>query len=190
MTHYDRPALIVIDVQRGFDDATYWGPRNNPACENNIAELIALWRERSWPIIFVRHDSTNPESTLAFGTPGNDFKDIITGEPDLLVSKIVNSSFHGTPDLNAWLQREGIEQVVICGITTNHCCETTARVAGNLGYKTTFVIDATHTFDRRGLDGSMIPAAHLAAITAANLNEEFATVSTTQTLAVQIGRNA
>lgn len=106
----------------------------------------------------------------------------MTGEPDLLVSKSVNSSFHGTPDLHEWLQAQGIHQVVICGITTNHCCETTARLAGNLGYDTYFVIDATHTFDRPSLDGVMIPAAEVAAMTAANLNNEFATVLTTQAL--------
>lgn len=186
MRQLRRPALIVIDVQRGFDDDGYWGPRDNLDCEANIAALLGLWREHPWPIVFVRHDSSNPTSPLAAGGPGNAFKDIITGEPDLLVSKTVNSSFHGTPDLHAWLQQEGIEQVVICGITTNHCCETTARVAGNLGYATTFVIDATHTFDRAGLDGEMIPAAHLSEMTAANLHEEFATVTTTAALVTMV----
>lgn len=187
VTPFLRPALIVIDVQRGFDAVAYWGPRDNPACEGNIAMLIDLWRDRAWPLVFVRHDSTNPASPLAVGTPGNEFKDVITGEPDLLISKSVNSSFHGTPDLDAWLEREGIAHVVICGITTNHCCETTARVSGNLGYQTTFVIDATHTFDRAGLDGIPISAEHLSAITATNLHEEFATVTTTAELATTLG---
>lgn len=110
------------------------------------------------------------------------FKDIIEGSPDLLVSKRVNSSFYGTPDLDAWLRAEGIDQVVICGITTNHCCETTARMAGNLGYDTYFVIDATHTFDRLALDGTTVPAATLSAMTATNLHGEFATVVTTEDL--------
>ena len=104
------------------------------------------------------------------------------GSPELLISKRVNSSFYGTPDLDAWLRYEGIDQVVICGITTNHCCETTARMAGNLGYDTYFVIDATHTFDRVGLDGTTVPAATLSAITATNLHGEFATVVTTDEL--------
>lgn len=177
-----RPALVVIDVQRGFDDSSLWGPRDNPTCEGNIAALIAHWRTRSWPLVFVRHDSVQPGSPLAVGTPGHEFKDVVTGEPDLLVSKTVNSSFHGTPDLHAWLQREDIREVVVCGITTNHCCETTARLAGNLGYDTTFVIDATHTFDRAGLDGVAIPAAQLSAVTAANLHGEFATVVRTAEL--------
>ena len=182
MNPLQRPALIVIDVQRGFDDSEFWGRRDNPECEANIAALIDRWRTESWPLVYVQHDSDNPQSPLAPGTPGHAFKDVITGRPDLLVRKSVNSSFHGSPDLAAWLQAEGIEQLVICGITTNHRCETTARLAGNLGFETWFVIDATHTFDRPGLDGRMIPAAEIAAMTAANLHGEFATVATTQTL--------
>lgn len=177
-----RPALIIIDVQRGFDDASYWGPRDNPECEANIGALLAHWRSQSWPVVFVRHDSRTPGSVLAPGEPGHAFKDVITGEPDLLVRKSVNSSFHGTPDLDAWLRTQQINEVVICGITTNHCCETTARLAGNLGYETRFVIDATHTFDRAALDGSVIPAATLSMITAANLHGEFADVVRTRDL--------
>ena len=149
------PALVVVDVQRGFDDPS-WGRRDNPECEANVAALIAAWRERGRPLVFVRHDSDEPGSSLAPGTPGNDFKDVITGEPDLLVTKTVNSCFHGTPS-------------------------TTARVGGNLGYDVRFVLDATHTFDRRDLAGTVVPAEELARITATNLNEEFATVVDTAT---------
>ena len=169
------PALIVVDVQRGFDDPS-WGPRDNPACEANIAKLIAHWRANGDPIVFVRHDSDEPGSTLEPGTPGHAFKDVITGEPDLLVSKTVNSSFHGQPSLQAWLDGEGIGTIYICGITTNHCCETTARVGGNLGYDVRFVIDATHAFDRADPFGGIITAAELSRVTATNLHEEFATV--------------
>ncbi|OZF36740.1 cysteine hydrolase [Rhodococcus sp. 14-2496-1d] len=179
---FRRPALIAIDVQAGFDDAEFWGPRDNPSCESNIAALLRLWRSRSWPVVFVRHDSDNPLSPLSPSSSGHTFKDVIEGSPDLLISKRVNSSFYGTPDLDAWLRAEGIDQVVICGITTNHCCETTARMAGNLGYDTYFVIDATHTFDRVALDGTTVPAATLSAITATNLHDEFATVVTTDEL--------
>ena len=91
----------------------------------------------------------------------------------------MNSSFHGEPDLDAWLRAQGITGVVICGITTNHCCETTARVAGNLGYETVFALDATHTFDRRSPEGELVPAATLSAMTATNLHGEFATVMST-----------
>ncbi|GAC67242.1 cysteine hydrolase family protein [Gordonia soli] len=178
----DRPALVIVDAQSGFRDSTFWGPRDNPACEDNIARLLDHWRTRCWPIVFVRHDSDDPSSPLSPTNAGNAFEPFLTGEPDLLVSKRVNSSFHGTPDLDAWLRAEEIHQVVICGITTNHCCETTARVAGNLGYDTYFAIDATHTFDRRSPDGQIIDAATLSHITATNLHAEFATVTTTSDL--------
>jgi nicotinamidase-related amidase len=105
--------------------------------------------------------------------------DGVEGPHDLLVTKSVNSAFYGEPDLQAWLDRSGIREVVICGITTNHCCETTARMAGNLGYDVTFVLDATHTFDRVGPDGTVVPAEELARVSAANLHGEFATVRST-----------
>ncbi len=88
----------------------------------------------------------------------------------------MNSAFHGTPSLQAWLDAEGVRTFYLCGITTNHCCETTARVGGNLGYDVRFVLDATHTFDLRDMAGVVVPAEELARITATNLNEEFATV--------------
>ena len=169
-------ALIVVDVQQAFDDTDYWGRRNNPGCEANVARLIEAWRAAGRPLVFVRHDSDEPGSSLSPGLPGNEFKDVITGEPDLLVTKSVNSSFHGEPDLQAWLDGEGIDTIYVCGITTNHCCETTARVGGNLGYDVRFVLDATHTFDRPDPFGGVVTAAELARVTATNLHGEFATV--------------
>jgi len=165
------PALLVVDVQRGFDDAGYWGPRNNPGCEENIAALIADAREHRWPVVYVRHDSDEEHSPLRPDHPGNAFKDVVSGAPDVLISKRTNSCFYGDPNLHEWLQTRKIDQLVICGITTNHCCETTARMAGNLGYGVRFVLDATHTFDRGDLT-----ADQLAHATATNLNEEFAAV--------------
>ena len=169
------PALVVVDVQRGFDDAAHWGPRNNPACEANVGALIAHARAAGWPLVFVRHDSTEERSPLRPGQSGNDFKEVVTGEPDLLISKHTNSCFYGDPDLHAWLRERGISSLVLCGITTNHCCETTARMAGNLGYDVRFVLDATHTFDRGDLT-----ADELAKATATNLDGEFAAVVSTR----------
>jgi len=173
-----RHALVVVDVQKGFDDPS-WGRRNNPACESNVARLIEEWRRKDRPVVFVRHDSLIPNGRMKAGTPGNEFKDVLQGSPDLLVVKNVNSAFYGTPDLHAWLRDRRLGGIVICGITTNHCCETTARMGGNLGYDVQFVLDATHTFDRPALDGTLVTADELARVTAANLHEEFATVTST-----------
>lgn len=183
-----RAALVIVDVQQAFDETAYWGPRDNPLCEANIEALLTRWRETGRPVIFVRHDSTAPSSPLHPDNPGNAFKDIITGNPDLLVSKSVNSSFHGTPDLHAWLQENAIEELVVCGITTNHCCETTARVGGNLGYRVYFPLDATHTFDRTAQDGENVTAATLSRMTGVNLHGEFAVVVTTADLLEEVPR--
>jgi nicotinamidase-related amidase len=182
MTDLDRTALVVVDVQRAFDDAGYWGRRNNPGCEANIAALLATWRTAGRPVVLVRHDSDEAASPLRPGEPGNALKPEIGGEPDLLVAKRVNSAFHGDPDLAAWLRERELGAIAICGITTNHCCETTARVGGNLGFGVLFVLDATHTFDRTGPDGTVMTADELARATATNLHGEFATVVTTAEL--------
>jgi len=169
------PALLVIDVQRGFEDPA-WGRRDNPDSEANIAALVAHWRDEGWPLVFVRHDSVEPGSVLRPDAPGNPLMEFLDGEHDLLVTKSVNSAFHGEPSLQAWLDGKGIDTVYICGMTTNHCCETTARVAGNLGYDMRFVIDATHTYDRPDHTGRVVAAEDLARATSASLHGEFGTV--------------
>ena len=95
------------------------------------------------------------------------------------MSKHVNSAFHGSPDLHAWLLGRQAAGIVVCGITTNHCCETTVRVGANLGHDVLFPIDATFTFDRRHPDGTMLSADEITRATAASLHDEFANVTTT-----------
>ena len=171
--------LIVIDVQNGFLDRA-WGQSHNPKCEDNIRELLQHWRANSWPIVLVRHDSVTPGPTLRPGQPGNDFQQGIEGTLNLLVTKSVNSAFYGEPNLEHWLRSNSYEALVICGITTNFCCETTTRMAGNLGFKVEFVLDATRTFDTKDLEGNIIKAEDVARMTAANLTGEFAQVVSTE----------
>jgi nicotinamidase-related amidase len=174
-------ALVVVDLQVGFSDARHWGRRNNPDCEANIERLMRCWRSAGGPIVVVRHDSTEPNSPLRPGQPGNDLRPEVPDDPDLLVVKSVNSAFHGTPRLDLWLSAHDLAGVVVCGITTNHCCETTARVGGNLGFDVLFALDATYTFDRQGPAG-LVTAETLAMVTATNLAGEFATVVSTSQL--------
>ena len=169
-------------MQRAFEDAAYWGRRNNPGLRGELAALLAAWRAAERPLVFVRHDSDEPGSPLRPDDPGNAFKPEVEGQHDLLVTKQVNSAFHGEPDLAAWLRERELGSIAICGITTNHCCETTARVGGNLGFDVLFVLDATHTFDRAGPDGVVMTADELARATATSLHGEFATVVTTEDL--------
>jgi len=175
-------ALIVIDLQKGFDDVAHWGERNNPDCEDNVTKLLTAWRAEGWPVVFVRHDSKGADSPLRPGTPGNAFKDVLTGQPDLLVSKSVHSAFLGDPDLHAWLQDKGIKAVAISGVQTNMCCETTARHASDLGYEVLFVMDATFTFDIEAPNHQVYRAREIARYTALNLADGFARVVQTREL--------
>jgi nicotinamidase-related amidase len=179
------PVLIVIDVQNGFRSASM-PPSNNPDCEANVLRLLEAWREMNLPIVLVRHDSISPGSVLAAGQSGNELQTGIDGKHDLLVTKSVNSAFYGEPDLQSWLQAAGYTKLVICGIQTNMCCETTARMAGNLGYDVDFVLDATRTFDLTDSDGNTVTADTLAKVTATNLHGEFATVVSTNSALAEL----
>lgn len=172
-----RAALILIDIQRGFDNPQ-WGHRNNPDAETNAAALLHAWRQTGRPLFHVQHLSQDAHSPLRAGSPGSEIKEIVlpqAGEP--VIQKHVNSAFIGT-DLEDRLRCEGITTLIIVGLTTNHCVETTARMAGNLGFLTYVVSDATATFDRRGPDGVLHPAQDIQAMTLANLHQEFATIVT------------
>jgi nicotinamidase-related amidase len=173
----DRPALILVDIQKGFEDIVYWGgERNNPDAELRASELLELWRKNHLPVFHVQHCSTNPVSPLRETNPGNAFKDLvipISGEP--VIKKQVNSAFIGT-NLQELLDDNGITTLVIVGLTTDHCISTTTRMAGNLGYSTFLVADATATFNKKGIDGKSFSAALIHETALASLNEEFATI--------------
>lgn len=176
-------ALLLIDVQRAFDDEEYWGGgRNNRDAETNIAALLQAWRAAEAPVVHVRHASTNPQSPLRSGHPGHEFKP--EAEPqsgESVVVKRVNSAFIGT-SLEAELRATGVTALVIAGFITNHCVSTTARMAGNLGFRTIVVSDATATFDRIGPDGRRWNAETVHAVSLANLHDEFATIASTAEL--------
>jgi nicotinamidase-related amidase len=181
MTKADRPALILVDIQKGFEDIAYWGgQRNNPDAELRASELLQIWRDNGLPVFHVQHCSTTLISPLREGHPGNQFNDLvtpITGEP--VIKKNVNSAFIGT-DLQEQLDNAMITKLVIVGLTTDHCISTTTRMAGNLGYETYLVSDATATFNKKGIDGQNYSAELIHETALASLNNEFATVVTTE----------
>jgi nicotinamidase-related amidase len=155
---------------------------NNPNCELNIGDLLEAWRKQSWPVVFVKHNSLDERSPLNKSHPGNAFKPVIDGQPDLFIEKSTHSAFFGKPDLHSWLQNEGITSIAICGIQTNMCCESTARMASDLGYDVLFIIDATHTFDITPSDGQGIRARDVARTSALQLDGQFAQVVHTKGL--------
>src|SRR5438105_13436620 len=148
-------ALVIVDAQQGFDDPR-WGRRNNPSCEDNLRALVGAWRAIGAPLVLVQHSSLDPNSPLAPNQPGHALKPCVEGPADLHVTKSVHSAFRGDPDLAAWFRERKIQTVAIAGITTDYCCETTARDAAEMGYRVLFIGDATHTFDRKTPAGQVV----------------------------------
>ncbi|MEQ9442624.1 MAG: cysteine hydrolase family protein [Cyclobacteriaceae bacterium] len=181
------PALLLIDIQKGMDDAAYWGGnRNNPEAEANAAYLLEQWRARDLPVFHIQHSSQNPESRLHASQPGFAIKDEVRPLPDEpVILKNVNSAFIGT-DLQERLKAQNIITVVLVGLTTNHCVSSTTRMAGNYGYNTLVVSDATATFDREGINGEHYDAETIHLTTLASLRDEFATIVTTEQLMARL----
>lgn len=184
----DATALIVIDVQKAFDIWAAKGMRrNNAGAEARIAELLAEFRSKRAPVFHIRHAGTAPDSSFRPDGPGYAVREDaqeLPGEP--VVVKNVNSAFIGT-DLEEKLKVGGIRTVVIVGATTNHCVETTTRMAGNLGYDAKLVRDATWTFERTGPDGDKYCAESIHAMTLSNLSGEFAEILTTADVVARLG---
>ena len=174
-----RTALLVIDVQRAFDEIEAAGlPRNNPDAVAQVARLLAVFRRAGAPVIHVRHASGEPDSRFRPERSGYAVRHEAREQAgEAVIVKEVNSAFIGT-DLEQRLRSTGVETLVITGATTNHCVETTTRMAGNLGFRAFLVRDATWAFDRTGPDGDRYPAALVHAMSLANLAGEFATIVT------------
>jgi nicotinamidase-related amidase len=178
-------ALVIIDVQKAIDHPS-WGRRNNPQAEANIVRLLNQWRETNRPIVHVRHLSIEPNSTYRPGQEGCDFKLTVLPEAgELIVDKQVHCAFIGT-HLEQWLRGNRYQTLVVTGVITNNSVEATVRVAGDLGFDTYVVSDATATFDKVDLDGNLHVAAKVHALSLANLHGEYATVVDTETILLNL----
>lgn len=183
-----KPALILVDIQQGFDHPR-WGARNNPQAESRAALLLEEWRRQKAPIFHVQHSSRITGSPLAPGQPGWEIKQEVaplSGETRL--TKNVNSCFIGTP-LEAELRKKHITDVVICGLTTDHCVSTTVRMAANLGFNVFVPSDATATFERSGPEGEQYSAQQMHQTALASLHDEFATVASSDQIIDSVFRN-
>ncbi|MED4080720.1 cysteine hydrolase family protein [Halalkalibacterium halodurans] len=177
--------LIVIDVQNAFEDAI-WGKRNNPFAERNIEKLIDYWNLNQMLVIYVKHLSKNKESLFYYKNETSEFKEMINPLPkDIIIKKSVNSAFIGT-NLEEILRKNNCPNIVITGLTTNHCVETTTRMAGNLGFYPYLVSDATATFDRQSINGETLNAEKIHEMTLTNLHEEFAIIKKTEEIVAML----
>lgn len=178
-----RPALLLIDIQKGLDEEEYYGGnRNNRDAEQKMAKILHTWRKLNLPIFHIQHSSQNPESKLHKSHPGFEIKDEVKPKAgESVIVKNANSAFIGT-DLKNRLDREKIKTLVMVGLTTNHCVSTTARMAANLGYEVILISDATATFDREGINGEKYDSELMHLTTLASLQAEFAEVIDTEKL--------
>lgn len=141
-----RTALVVIDVQESFRHTPLWGAASNPDVASEVSRLVEAARRRGDLVVWVLHSEPgsstpfDPDSGLVRLMP--ELGDPAPGEP--VVVKTAHNAFT-TTNLQRLLTRAGIGHVVVCGIRTEQCCETTARLASDLGFEVTFVIDATAT---------------------------------------------
>lgn len=179
-------ALVLVDIQRGFTDV-HWGVRNNLGAEGQMALLLAAWRRRRWPILHVKHNSRHPESPLHPSREGNRFQEAFAPQAgEKVIEKDVNSAFIGT-DLEAQLRSLNVTRIVLVGLTTPHCISTTARMAGNLGFDTYVVSDATAAFEWRSHTGTRLMPEEIHFHSLAVLHGEFATVVTTSSVLAELG---
>lgn len=171
-------ALLIIDVQNAFNDPK-WGIRNNLNAEDNIKQLLTIWREREYEVIFIRHTSQKESSIFHLNKQGYQIKDIVKPRPEeKIIDKEVNSAFIGT-SLEDYLNEREINEVVITGLTTPHCVSTTTRMSGNLGFRTYIISDATATFGLSDHKGDYIDPQTVHDISLATVHGEFATVCST-----------
>lgn len=177
-------ALLVIDVQDSFKALPRWERRSNPDFEVHVARLLQAYRDAGLPVFFVLHSDTD----AAFQTSSPhyrlmDFLEARPGEP--LLHKVTRNCFTSTP-LQRLLQQRGVRRLAITGIQTEQCCETTARLAADLGFQVDFVLDATRTFPIPHLvDGRQVGELGVAEIierTAYALRDRFARIVATDQL--------
>jgi len=174
-------ALLIIDMQIGMQSAAL-PSRNNPGAEEQIAQLLRAWRERGGPIVHVRHMARSRASVFFPGQPGADFQPAFAPLPtEHIVEKNVPDAFIQS-GLERWLHVRGLRDLVIAGVSTNHSVESTARTAGNLGFATTVVADATFAFAQADFAGTPRSADDVHAMSLANLQREYASIHTTATL--------
>lgn len=139
-------ALVVVDVQKSFQQRPNWAAVSNPAIVKQVDRLVAAAREAGDLVVWVLH--SEPDTGTVFDPVLGHVRlmdGLVPLDDEPIVTKTSINAFT-TTNLQQMLTTHGIREVVICGIQTEQCCETTARVASDLGYDVTFVMDATATF--------------------------------------------
>ena len=180
-------ALLVIDVQESFRARpSDWAGVSDPDIAGQVGRLVDHARARDESVVWVLH--TEPGSGTVFD-PQSGHVSLLSGlspaAGEALLHKTMHNAFTGT-DLHERLSAAGVDRVRVCGIRTEQCCETTARLASDLGYRVDFVLDATATMPLARWDGAgTLTTSEVMARTASALHGRFAEVVTVEQIVAQ-----
>jgi nicotinamidase-related amidase len=170
-------ALILIDVQQSFVHRPYWSAADVPVFLDRINALVRGFEAARLPIVRVLHVDHAPRGNAFSLEAGwvRPLDGLIDFTPALEVQKHRHSALVGS-GLSIWLHQQGIRRLVIAGIRTEQCCETTTRHASDEGWEVDYVTEATLTFDMTQPDGQTLPAALIKVRTETVLQDRFATI--------------
>ena len=172
--------LFVIDAQESFRHRPYFTERDLPAYLEAQNALIAGAQKAGLPIVRIFHVDEPASASNPFAIESGHVRPLeglASFEPALTVRKHRHSALVGT-GLDAWLTEHGLNRIIVSGIRTEQCCETTARHASDLGWTVDYVTDATLTWDMTQPDGRPLSAQDIKARTATVLAGRFATIAT------------
>ena len=170
-------ALIVIDAQESFRHRDYWRTTDTPAFFDRLQALVDGARAAGLPVVQIFHVDDSGPFSLASGTIRTLAPLAIA--PDAVFHKHRHSALVGS-GLPVWLTERGIRRLIICGIRTEQCCETTTRHASDVGFEVDFVSEATLTFAMTAPDGTVWAPADIRARTELVLAGRFARIATVE----------
>lgn len=177
-----KQALIVIDVQNSFKQRPYWDDTEVPAFQENVQRLVADSVAQDIPVVQIFHIAKQDDPKDPFARSSGHVSTLggLNIDPAATFYKTVHSSLFALDDnggsLHDWLRNQGIEGIVVCGIRTEQCCETTARHASDSGFAVRFATDATLTFPMQSPAGKTYSAADIRDRTELVLNGRFAKI--------------
>lgn len=152
-----KEALLIIDVQNDYFEGGACQLHEPQKAEAKIIKLIEESRSINRPIIYVKHINPDSEDFFNEGTYGCEISERIKPLPsDIVINKYCPNSFLGT-ELNDCLRSLGVEKLIVCGMMTHMCVDTTVRAAMDHGYEVALVADACATKDIE-INGEVIPA--------------------------------
>ncbi len=174
MSSAAKAALLIIDVQASFTQMPFWALDELPAFQNALLRLEAGCRARDVPVVQIFHVGQSGPFRLESGFV--EPLPWLSGAPAARFEKHTHNAFTDT-GLDLWLRRQGIGRLIITGIRTEQCCETTARVGSDIGYAVDFVTEATLTFPMTHAGtGANFSAADIRTRTELVLAERFARI--------------